>query len=155
MSESFVSTAPRKPTKSTRATKAPKAKAPGLKPAASVLDGSQPAPMKQAEPRVVDAPTPVIIGPMMRKKELIEAVVERSGLKKKDVKPVVETMLAVLGEAIGDNRELNLPPMGRMKIRREKKLANGRMVVAKIRQTTPSERSEPSDATQLPDAPDY
>ncbi|MDF3413520.1 DNA-binding protein [Sulfitobacter sp. M57] len=91
----------------------------------------------------------------MRKKELIEAVVERSGLKKKDVKPVVETMLAVLGEAIGDNRELNLPPMGRMKIRREKKLANGRMVVAKIRQTTPSERSEPSDATQLPDAPDY
>ncbi len=75
----------------------------------------------------------------MRKKELLDLVVARSGMKKKDVKPVVETMLEVLGEALTDNRELNLPPLGRIKVRREKHLSNGRMVVAKIRQPTPSD----------------
>ena len=120
----------------------------------SALDGSAPAPLKQVEPRVVDAPQPVIVGPMMRKKELIETVVERSGMKKKDVKPVVEMMLTVLGEAIGDNRELNLPPLGRMKIRREKTLPNGRMVVAKIRQTVPSEQDTSGDASPASDMSD-
>lgn len=77
------------------------------------------------------------MGPILRKKELVDTVVTRSGLKKKDVKPVVESMLAVMGEALGDNRELNLPPFGRVVIRKEKKLAKGRVVITKIRQSTP------------------
>ena len=84
-------TAASAPTKAAAATKAPAA--------------------KTATPTVVDAPKAVILGPVMRKKELVDTVVTRSGLKKKDVKPVVEQMLAVMGEAIGDNRELNLPPV--------------------------------------------
>ena len=92
---------------------------------------------KKVAPKVVDAPQAVIVGPMMRKKELIDAVVAHAGLKKRDVKPVVESMLAVLGEALSDNRELNLPPLGRVKVRREKQLANGRIMVAKIRQSSP------------------
>lgn len=101
---------------------------------------SKPAPpaAKKVAPTVVDAPQAVIVGPMMRKKELIDTVVARSGLKKKDVKPVVESILSVLGEALSDNRELNLPPLGRLKVRREKQLANGRIVVAKIRQPLPT-----------------
>ncbi|MGC1504770.1 MAG: HU family DNA-binding protein [Sulfitobacter sp.] len=91
---------------------------------------------------------------MMRKKELIETVVERSGLKKKDVKPVVEMMLTVLGDAIADNRELNLPPLGRLKIRREKKLPNGRIVVAKIRQSSPSEQNDSGASSQGDDGSD-
>lgn len=91
---------------------------------------------KKVAPTVVGAPQAVILGPMMRKKELIDTVVARSGLKKKDVKPVVESMLSVLGEALADNRELNLPPLGHLKVRREKQLANGRIVVAKIRQSS-------------------
>ncbi len=104
----------------------------------------------QVAPTVVDAPQAVILGPRMRKKELVDTVVTRSGMKKKDVKPVVETMLAVLGEALADNRELNLSPFGHLKIRREKKLANGRVVVAKIRQPTPPLAAN----TPSPDAPD-
>ncbi|WP_235602352.1 HU family DNA-binding protein [Sulfitobacter geojensis] len=173
---STASSKPAKPDSAAKASKTPKAaaktKAATAKPAVteaavpetsvakpaassgaptSALDGSAPAPAKQAEPRVVDAPQPVIVGPMMRKKELIDTVVERSGMKKKDVKPVVEMMLSVLGEAIGDNRELNLPPMGRMKIRREKKLSNGRIVVAKIRQSTPPEQTASQDTTDQSD----
>jgi DNA-binding protein HU-alpha len=165
-----VSTASSKPAKSASAAKAPKASGktkeaadksvkaeaavPETTAPTSALDGSAPAPVKQAEPRVVDAPKAVIVGPMMRKKELIDTVVQRSGMKKKDVKPVVEMMLTVLGEAIGDNRELNLPPMGRMKIRREKKLSNGRIVVAKIRQSSPPETGGSDGATDASEMPD-
>lgn len=115
----------------------------------SPLDGSTPAPAATAAPSVVDSPQSVILGPVMRKKELINTVVERSGIKKKDAKPVVEAMLAVLGEALADNRELILPPFGKAKVRREKALPNGRVMVVKVRQTVPP-ISAPSD--EMPDA---
>lgn len=102
----------------------------------SALDGSPPAPSTEPAPpaKVTQSPDTVIVGPMLRKKELIDTVVERSGRKKKDVKPVVEAMLAVLGEALEDHRELNLQPLGKLKVRREKVMPNGRMLTAKIRQ---------------------
>jgi nucleoid DNA-binding protein len=81
-----------------------------------------------------NAPRPVIVGPVMRKKELIDLVVERSGIKKKDAKPVVDAMLAVLGEALNDSRELNLLPMGKFKVLNEKDLGNGKMMRVKVRQ---------------------
>jgi len=47
-----------------------------------------------------NATDPVLAEPDLKKKELVDLVVERSGIKKKDAKPVVEAMLAVLGETI-------------------------------------------------------
>jgi DNA-binding protein HU-alpha len=70
----------------------------------------------------------------MRKKELLEKVVARSGMKKKDVKPVVEAMLAELGETLAGGRGLVLPPLGKIQINREKKLPNGKVIIVKIRQ---------------------
>lgn len=70
----------------------------------------------------------------LRKKELVEAVVERSGIKKKYAKPVVEAMLETLGEALADGREMNLQPMGKLKINRVKQTGNGRIVINRIRQ---------------------
>ena len=90
----------------------------------------------KVEAVVVEGPQPVVSGPVMRKKELIDAVVERSGIKKKDAKPVVEAMLAVLGEALADSRELNIQPLGKVKVRRAKQMQNGRVLVTKIRQST-------------------
>tara|TARA_R110002074_G_scaffold6197_2_gene28866 strand:+ start:3993 stop:4553 length:561 start_codon:yes stop_codon:yes gene_type:complete len=108
----------------------------------SALDGKTPMATKAGAPTVVETPQAVILGPVMRKKELIDTVVTRSGMKKKDAKPIVDTMLAVLGEALADNRELILPPMGRVKVRKEKKLPNGRVLVVKVRQTTPLKTKE-------------
>lgn len=82
------------------------------------------------EPNVVAADLP------MRKKELIDLVVERSGIKKKDAKPVVEAMLAVLGETIGGGRELNLQPLGKLRINRSVERSNGRIIICKLRQST-------------------
>ena len=77
----------------------------------------------------------------MRKKELIDLVVERSGIKKKDAKPVVEAMLSVLGEAIGSGRELNMQPLGKLRINRSVERSNGRIIVCKLRQSTATAES--------------
>ena len=148
MSTSTKSPAKAKTTKTSTTAKSSEARAAGstTKPAnpapISALDGKTPLATKSATPTIVETPQAVILGPVMRKKELIDTVVIRSGIKKKDAKPVVDAMLAVLGEALGDNRELILPPMGRLKIRKEKKLPNGRVLVAKIRQTSQLKKSD-------------
>ncbi|WP_296764101.1 HU family DNA-binding protein [Sediminimonas sp.] len=72
----------------------------------------------------------------MKKKELIDSVVARSGVKKKDAKPVIEAMLAVLGEQVAAGRELNLMPFGKLRINRVKQMSNGRVMVCKLRQST-------------------
>ncbi|MEP1767592.1 MAG: HU family DNA-binding protein [Sulfitobacter sp.] len=104
------------------------------------------------EPSVVETLSPVVVSNELRKKELFELVVERSGMKKKDVKPVVEAMLAVLGDAWAEQREMNLPPLGKIKVQRGKELSDGRVVVLKLRQKSArlnaaSETTETSDTT--------
>ncbi|WP_368183792.1 HU family DNA-binding protein [Aestuariibius sp. HNIBRBA575] len=79
----------------------------------------------------------VIAGPVLKKPELIDRVVETSGLKKKDVKPIVEAMLVELGKAIAKGEELNLPDFGKLKTNRSKELANGKVMICKIRQPKP------------------
>lgn len=71
----------------------------------------------------------------LKKKELIEAVVERSGIRKKYAKPAVEAMIDILGEAITEGRELNLQPMGKITRKRTKDTANARVTMARIRQS--------------------
>lgn len=104
------------------------------------------------ETNVVEGQQPVVAGPQMRKKELVDAVVAQTGMKKKNVKPVVEATLAILGAALGDNRELNLQPFGHLKVRKERELANGRMVVAKVRQTQPNPDAAEASAAAKPEA---
>ena len=70
----------------------------------------------------------------MKKRELIELVVERSGVKKKSAKPVVEAMLAVLGETLAAERALNLRPLGKMRVNRVEDKENGRIIVCRLRQ---------------------
>lgn len=90
------------------------------------------------------------MAPMLRKKELIDAVVERSGVRKKFAKPVVETMMEVLGEAIGEGRDLNLPPFGKVKQQRTKDTANVRVTVAKIRQSKATDTGAASSDAENP-----
>ncbi|MCF6443662.1 HU family DNA-binding protein [Nereida sp. MMG025] len=104
-------------------------------------------PVKTAAPtaQVVSAAKPVVAGPMLKKKELIERVVEKSGIKKKDAKPVIEAMLDVLGTAIASGEELNLQPFGKVKVNREKEMSGAKIFVCKIRQTKQTPSDGPSD----------
>lgn len=78
----------------------------------------------------------------MKKRDLLEKVVKRSGIKKKDAKPVVEAMLAVMGEALAEGRELNLPPFGKLKTNRIKDTGNARILNCKLRQGGSNENAE-------------
>ncbi|MGH1578010.1 HU family DNA-binding protein [Planktotalea sp.] len=98
-------------------------------------------------PVVVTEVAPVVSDPALKKKELIDTVTERSGIKKKDAKPVVEAMLAVLGQTLSEGREINLQPLGKVKINRTKEVQGGSVIIAKIRQ---SNRVPKADADKAP-----
>lgn len=102
-----------------------------------------------ATPSVVETLSPVVLSNELRKKELFELVVERSGMKKKDVKPVVEALLAVLGDALSEQREMDLPPLGKLKIQRGKELPDGRALVLKLRQKTSQLKPKPKSDTAV------
>ena len=89
----------------------------------------------QPKPVVVTENTPVVSDPALKKKELIDTVTERSGVKRKDVKPVVEALLAVLGQSLSEGREMNLQPLGKIKINRAKDVQGGRVLITKVRQS--------------------
>ncbi|MFN3208893.1 MAG: HU family DNA-binding protein [Roseovarius sp.] len=81
----------------------------------------------------------------LKKPELLRLVADRADLNKNKVKPVVEAMLEVLGEALAEGRELNLKPFGKIKINRQKDVGNARVTVAKIRQSKDGGESGGSD----------
>lgn len=99
---------------------------------------------KAPVPTLVSVTTPVVAPADLRKKELIDLVVERSGAKKRDAKPAIEATLAVLGEMLASGRELNLPPLGKVRINRVEEKANGRVIICKLRQPRAA-ASEPKD----------
>ena len=104
--------------------------------------GSRPAPASST--RAADVSDPVMAATdapgatpdALRKKQLIDDVVERSGIKKKYAKPVVEAMLAVLGEAVASGTTMNLQPLGKVMVQRTNEKPSGRVTIVRIRQST-------------------
>lgn len=84
-------------------------------------------------PRPAAEPAPIL--PDFKKKDLLDAVVARSGAKKRDAKPVVEAMLAVLGESVAQGRGLNLEPFGKLRIKRAEQKGTVRVTVCRLRQS--------------------
>ena len=114
--------------------------------AAKAAAGASPA------PAVVTEGKPVVTGVELKKKELLEEVVERSGVKKKFAKPVVEAMIDVLGEALSEGREMNLQPLGKLKQQRTKDTSNAQIIVVKIRQSKAAGPAlDPADRADLVD----
>merc|ERR1711916_371591 len=91
---------------------------------------------------VVTEVEPNVTEPEMKKVELVNLIVERTGMKKKDVKPVVEATLEVLGEAISNGQELNLQPFGRIKVNNTKDLANAQVHSVRICQSKASRSND-------------
>lgn len=110
-----------------------KVDAPSAKPVSKVDTSKVPMATSTA-PSVVEKLSPVVMSNEVKKKELFDLVVARSGMKKKDVKPVVEAMLGVLGDVLSEQRELNLQPLGKVKVQRGKELSDGRVLILKLRQ---------------------
>lgn len=103
-------------------------------------------------PVLVTSAAPQNMAPELKKKDLIDLVTERSGVKKNAVKPVVEALLAVLGEEMAKGRDLNLAPMGKLKVTRIKQMASGRIVICKLRQSDAASDAEKAAKDPLADA---
>lgn len=134
-------TAPTKSKPTSIKKKAPVKRA-AAKPATKAAAAAKPMAPKPAASQTPSAPivsdTDAVEPQVLRKKELIERVVARSGIKKKDAKPTIEAMLAVLGEALSNGEELNLHPMGKMMVTRVIEKENATVMVTKVRRQKPN-----------------
>jgi hypothetical protein len=54
-------------------------------------------------------------GVVLKKKDFVDRVAEKSGVKKADARSVVDTALTILSEALAAGDEVALPPLGRVR----------------------------------------
>lgn len=136
-----AASATRKATRSTTRT----AVKPGLRAAAA-----KPGPVAAETTPAAEGPAPEETrhaeASALKKPELLEAVILRAGVRKVHAKPVVEAMLAVLGEAVAAGRDLNLEPFGKLKINRSQTSENARVTVARLRQKNGAAKAGGADA---------
>ena len=91
---------------------------------------------KPALKLVVPVPAPLAEPPALltlRKKDLVERVCTASGLKKKDVKPVIEATLRVLGDALEAGAALAIPPLGKARVNKQTGTTGDAVLVVKLR----------------------
>jgi hypothetical protein len=85
-----------------------------------------------------------------KRTDLIEAVAERTALKKADAKVVLDLVLEELGRALDRTDELVLPPLGKVSVKRRKPDADGPGVLTlKLRRPGPG--SAKGDESPLAD----
>ncbi|WP_322893540.1 MULTISPECIES: HU family DNA-binding protein [unclassified Yoonia] len=93
--------------------------------------------------------------PQFKKPDLIDQVVARSSVKKRDAKPALEAALALIGEALARGDELVLPPLGKIRMIKSKDLGGGAQAMTlKLRTMKdvvkdPSKDAVESDETAL------
>jgi Bacterial DNA-binding protein len=105
--------APRTPKDTNMDTKKKPAKAaPSAKPAKAAASPA----LKVVEP----APTPDAAANAVKLKDLVDSVAAATGGKKPDVKKTVEATLAALGEALATGKALTVPPLGKLRVVKNK-----------------------------------
>ncbi|WP_281982382.1 HU family DNA-binding protein [Thalassorhabdomicrobium marinisediminis] len=130
------------------ASPAPTATTPAKPAAAKVVPRSAPS---APATTVVEDVTPTLAQAPIKKPELIDRVVAETGLKKKDVKPVVEAMLAVMGRSLAAGEELTVPPLGKVMVKRVKDVANATVITVKVRHPKSVAGSEKDPLAQAAD----
>ena len=84
----------------------------------------------------------------VQKRELFARVAAATDAKKKDVKLIVEATLAILGKAISDGEELNLPPLGKVRIVKARDAGAAEVVTLKLRRRTPGAGDGEADPSE-------
>ena len=92
--------------------------------------------------KVVAAPEPSdpdAAGPL-KKGEVLDRLVADTGIKRGDVKSVVEGFLALMADHLQAGRDLKLPPLGKVKVVKSKTVGQGATALTvKIRQPKPGD----------------
>lgn len=70
--------------------------------------------------KLVDAALPEATGGAVKLKDLVDSVSAATGGKKPEVKRAVEATLAALGEALATGKALTVPPLGKLRVVKNK-----------------------------------
>lgn len=81
--------------------------------------------VKAPETKVVQSASKVVTAGVIKKPDFLDKAVDRSGVKRRDAKPAIEAALSELAEALLRGDELNLPPLGKIKVVKAKTLGEG------------------------------
>ena len=68
-----------------------------------------------------------------RRKDMIARIAETAGVRPNAVKTVLDAVLSELGDALSRGEVLNLPPLGKVMVNRQKTLDDGEVLICKIR----------------------
>jgi nucleoid DNA-binding protein len=79
--------------------------------------------------KIVNPAVSVPQGEMIKKPEFLDSAVERTNVKKREVKPAIEAALAVPAVSLINSEELNLPPMGKLRVVKSKDVGEGAKVL--------------------------
>lgn len=90
-----------------------------------------------------ETPDAVDETPILKKTDLLDRIVERTGLKRRDAKTALDATLLELGHALAAGDELRLPPLGKLRVQREKVGANASVYTCKLRRPNPKPEVEP------------
>jgi len=93
-----------------------------------------------------DVQTPDASAPVVRRKELVERIATRSGVKPNVIKSVLDSILQEMGDALQKDETLNIPPFGKISVNRRKSQANAEIIICKLRRANAS--TTPADADE-------
>lgn len=79
--------------------------------------------------KIVNPAVSVPQGEMIKKPEFLDRAVERTDVKKREAKPAIEAALAVPPVSLINGEELNLPPMGKLRVVKSKDVGEGAKVL--------------------------
>lgn len=127
----------------TKTTSARPSKTPGPKKASAK-------PNATAKP-IVEGETKAATG--LRLKSLVDTISESSGIKRQDVKTVIEATLLQIGAALKNGESLNLAGLGRIRVAKAATEEGGAMTL-KLRQSAPGEKAGKAGGEPLADTDD-
>ncbi|MEJ8560311.1 HU family DNA-binding protein [Yoonia sp. GPGPB17] len=81
---------------------------------------------------------------LLKKPDLLDEVVARTNLKKRDVKPAVEAAFAILADALRDGYMVNVSPLGKLRVVKAKALEGGASVMT-VKLRTPKNAAIAAD----------
>lgn len=100
-----------------------------LKPVKPKVATKAPAAAKAPRPTVVAAAKPIAAGNQVKKPEFLERVLEKTDVKRRDAKPAIEAALAELATILMAGDEVNIPPLGKLKVVKSKEVGEGAQVL--------------------------
>jgi len=68
----------------------------------------------------------------LRKKDFIDLTIARAGIRKADARTAVEATLVTLAQALAAGQDVVLPPLGKLRVIREKPSKQGRTLMVRL-----------------------